>query len=406
MKIEIISGNNQSDTIGKQLSSPLIVKVTKNGTPVGGVYVRFRGSGCNSDADFEIATKTDGTADYLGFLSGDVGQQAVKAYATDSNDKNLDSVTFTCTGLEPGAGWHLAGCNIPFGAIPNNFCSLSTGRLLTSYEGSIAYLRYSDDNGRSWYPVVSAGKHSFQYILSNSSDELFAFSSDAGTLFSSDQGKTWTNQGSEPFSANTFTGASFTKSGKILVSTQYSGLYVSSDKGKTWSQPTGVMKQANSTGPDGNFHSFTEDQAGNYYVEAQNSGTLYKSTDKGASWTALTTFLQEQVNSFYIDQNNWFYKSRWDSNGGVYISKDNGATYSILYNVPGHFISNMSVQPDGNFYVSDSSAGLVSGTGIGTPFKLVYYNDFPGLYVPYIVAKNNNIIVAETGGGQIRYYQH
>ncbi|HVW12709.1 MAG TPA: sialidase family protein [Mucilaginibacter sp.] len=406
VKIEIISGNNQSDTIGKQLASPLVVKITKNGSPVSGVYVRFRGSGCNADNDFEIASQADGTAKYLGFLSGDVGQQTFKAYATDSNDKNIDSVSFNCTGLEPGAGWHLSGCNIPFGAIPEDFCTLSTGRLFTSYGASIAYMRYSDDNARNWYPVVSAGKHSFQYILSNSADELFAFSSDAGTLYSSDQGKTWASLGTTPFGAYTLTGASYGKDGKILVSTQNHGLYISSDKGKTWSQPTGVIKLANSTGPDGDFHTFIEDQSGNFYVAAGNSGTLYKSVDEGASWTAITPYQQEQVYSFYVDQHNWFYESRWDSNGGVYISKDNGATYSILYNAPGHFVSNMSVQPDGNFYVSDSTEGLYSGKGIGTPFRLVFYNAYPGLFVPYIVAKNNNLVVSDTGGGQIRYYQH
>src|ERR1700744_5421139 len=106
VKIEIVSGNNQSDTIGRQLSVPIVVKVTQNGAPLSGVYVKFHGTGCDSDGDFEIATNAAGTASYLVSLTGDVGQQNFKAYATDANDKNIDSVSFICTGLEPGAGWH------------------------------------------------------------------------------------------------------------------------------------------------------------------------------------------------------------------------------------------------------------------------------------------------------------
>lgn len=406
VKIEVVSGNSQLDTIGRQLPNPLVVKVTKNGSPLSGVYVRFVGSGCNSDYQFEVATQADGTANYQGYLSGDVGQQTFNAYATDSNDKNIDSVSFHVTGLEPGAGWHLAGCMLPFG-VPNNFCSLGTGRLLTSFEQSAnTYLRYSDDNARSWYPVISAGKHRFQYILSNSSDELFAFSEDAGTLYSSDQGKTWVNQGATPFESNILSGASVGKDGKLLVSTQYSGLFMSSDKGKTWTQPTGTLKLTNSTGAVGDLRTFVEDQTGNLYVAAGETGTLFKSADGGASWTPLTPFQQEQVFAFYVDQNNWFYKSRWDSNGGVYISKDNGASYSLLYNLPNHFMSNMSVQPDGNFYVSVSGAGLYGGTGIAAPFKLIYNDLSEEVFVPYIVAKNDNIVESGANNGITRYYQH
>jgi hypothetical protein len=75
VKIELVSGSGQADTIGKLLTDLIVVKVTKNGSPLSGYKVQYQGSGCNDDRLDQFMTKPDGTAADGWFLGGDVGQQ-------------------------------------------------------------------------------------------------------------------------------------------------------------------------------------------------------------------------------------------------------------------------------------------------------------------------------------------
>src|ERR1700742_399240 len=85
IKIEIVSGDNQTDTIGNQLPVQIVVKVTKNGQPLSNYYVGYQGSGCNSDHMDTWLTGADGTVGYRWSLAGDIGQQSLKIYALDNN---------------------------------------------------------------------------------------------------------------------------------------------------------------------------------------------------------------------------------------------------------------------------------------------------------------------------------
>jgi len=110
VKIELVSGDKQTDTIGRTLANFITVKVSVAGVAKAGYQVQFLGSGCNSDRVDKYPTAADGTASYNWSLAGDVGTQTLKMIVFDSQNKKLDSVTATSTALAPVAGWHFSAC--------------------------------------------------------------------------------------------------------------------------------------------------------------------------------------------------------------------------------------------------------------------------------------------------------
>lgn len=405
VKIEVVSGSGQSDTIGKPLPNPVVVKVTQNGTPLSGYKVEYIGSGCNSDNTITVATQADGTTSANWWLAGDVGRQTMEVYAVNSQNQKVDSVSATATGIATGPGWHYSACAVPFGYTAASIIKLSSGRLFTCTNGDRTYIRFSDDNGASWNAVKSLGNsHAIFLLLASSTDEIYAFASGESIYYSNDGGQTWTAEVFLPF--NTVSSAICTGSGKLIV-TEQASVNISVDKGKNWIiVPRSAFSPPNSSGGgDTNFNSPAEDQQGNLYVAGQESETIYKSTDAGITWTPIP---RPNILDFalYIDHNNWFYLSRSEpGTGGIYISKDAGITYNKIVSYGNVFIDNMSVQSDGNFYYQYLGVGLYQATGINSPVKRIFdYSLNFAEDAPYVVAKNNNIITADVGQNFIRYY--
>jgi hypothetical protein len=107
--------------------------------------------------------------------------------------------------------------------------------------------------------------------------------------------------------------------------------------------------------------------------------------------------------SLFIDKNNWFYTSvTYGLPSGIYVSKDNAATFSLLSSTADGFNDNISVQSDGNLYYNYNfnidKSGLYRLNGATGPSKYIYYieTDLP---TPYVVAGNNNVISVNSLGG-------
>ena len=407
VKIELLSGNNQTDTIGYHLPNFIVVKITQNGAPLKNYTVLYEGSGCNEDRMDKFSTAADGTAGYNWFLAGNVGQQTLKIFAVDDQNNKVDSVTAVSTAISPGSGgWHYSACTYPFGYTISALCKTGNGRLFTTLSGGPSYLRYSDDNGVSWYSVKALGNsHRFERVAASSANEVFA-AADDGNFYSADNGATWTSLPAQAFDTYTISGLTFTTSGKILVAEQYKGVYVSSDKGKTWTTaPASLFVYPNSTGPDGDFACPSEDQNGDLYIVGKEFGGIYKSTDAGKSWAYLN-FPNDRFESLFIDANNWFYVSvNGNEPYGIYVSKDGGTTFNLLSSSTTGFNNDISVQSDGNLYYTLSGAsigGLYRLNGINTPAKWIFYNDTP-FNTPYVVAKNNNVVIANSLVGSLSF---
>jgi photosystem II stability/assembly factor-like uncharacterized protein len=343
-----------------------------------------------------------------------VGEQTMKIFVLDDQNKKIDSVFAVSNALASGAGWHYSACTYPFGANVNGFCKLSTGRLFTYFIGK-AYLRYSDDNGKSWISVKSLGNtHEIKKIIANSSDEIFAVADD-GTYTSKDGGQTWISYPQQEVNTKDVTGMLYTSKGKLLTSSRFNPVYISQDEGKSWTAiPITAFVPPNTSGNDGDFYNPTEDKDGNLYLIGRESQLIYKSVDEGKTWLPLISLspIPQAPNgeheldfSLYIDKNNWFYKYVNDAQiGGIYLSKDKGNNYNKLVGVPNVFCTDMSVQSDGNFYFNKSSAGIFRTKGISSSVSEVAEGDSP-FDTYYIVANNNNVIVSAIASNLIRYYQ-
>jgi photosystem II stability/assembly factor-like uncharacterized protein len=276
--------------------------------------------------------------------------------------------------------------------------------MFVCYQGATS-LRYSDDNGANWLAVTSLGKtHQIWQVISSPANEILAFTVGAdGTYYSNDEGKTWTNLGVTPFNAETINGIAFTPDGKLLVTSQGGGFYVSSDVGKTWT----LIPSSNFTPPNSSPHTVKNpcaDKSGDLYVVDEVDNAIFVSSDGGKSWKhydANNGIMANRQQSFYIDNNNTFYIATWSINMGIAASENGTATYKqFVATAFSDVIDNMSLQSDGRLYYEDISSGLyAANNGIGQrilPFP--YPNS-----IPYIVAKNNNIIVAGINTPYIRY---
>ncbi len=398
--ITLDSGNNQRDTIGRPLKKTITIKVTQNGLPLAGYSVQFQGSGC--DDTVSAVTQYGGTTGYTWYLSSQIGQQTLKIYALNSQNQKVDSVTAVATALATGPGWHFSACTFQDAQPIISFAKLSTGRLFLTYWAGKYYLRYSDDNGVTWNALKTLGNtHMIGYVMSTPQDELFVFTLGEAALYSKDVGQTWSTLAITPFDPRLISTAICTPSGKLLVTSGNVPLSISNDRGKTWTTvPLTAFTSPNPASGVSQLTSAAEDRAGNLYVEETQSQTIFKSADMGKTWNPVKP--GESDGAFYIDNNNWFYKSLVGFEGGIYISKDEGTTYNQMIGSSFQGFGNMSVQSDGNFYCQDAH-GFYSSAGLGDPFKEIFVfkaEDTP----PYIVAKNNNIIMRGTANAVAQYY--
>ncbi|MFB9843508.1 sialidase family protein [Mucilaginibacter ginsenosidivorans] len=404
LKISLVSGDGQTDTIGNTLPAPVVVKVLANDVPQSGYSVQFKGSGCGRYDTGTVIAGKDGLTAYSWSLTGDVGQQTLTAYVLNADNQKVDSVKIKATAIAGGPGWHNGGCSLQTGLMPTSFCKLSSGRIFTSFTGGKTYLRYSDDNGVNWYAVASLGdSHQVNYVISNALDEVYALTSD-GVFYSTDAGQSWANAGAAPFDAATINAAIATPGGKLMVTTsEPAAAYVSADKGKTWTTAAkAAFPEAQPIEPY--FNCPAEDKEGNLYVTDVYNMNLFKSGDAGATWYAVPiggSVTPGIFYSFYIDPANNFYVCSIFHTNGIYISEDEGTGYTG-YMTSGQKYSNMSVQSDGKFYFEDDSNGLYVFNSYNNSTLIFPFKD-TGLQ-PYIVAKNGNMIVANWGKPYIRYY--
>jgi photosystem II stability/assembly factor-like uncharacterized protein len=408
LKIELVSGNNQTDTVGKILTIQL--KVTLKGAPWASGAVRLIYQGCGDELVDERGTDVNGKLKYNWGLSELAGNQTLKVIVINSKNEKTDSLTVTATALSTGPGWHRAACSTFADIQPVAFCRLSTGRLFTCYGfGGLSRVRFSDDNGKSW-PIVksiNASYHFFYHMFSTPSDEIFLFANTNGLLYSKDSGQTWTTLPTPPFIENNIYGHIYTSDGKILVATGI-GIYISDDNGKSWvNRPKTAFTNTNpGDAVDDHFWSGAEDKDGNLYLLGW-SAEIYKSTDKGQTWQAVLHAKTETTESFFIDINtNWFYKSPAIYQTGIYLSKDKGVTYSTIFDPGFSTLDQLSIQPDGKLYFSWYKSGLYRFNDLASPpQKLFNIGDNPSSHQQYILAKNNNIVVAQSSSRSIFYYQ-
>lgn len=380
-KLSIVSGNNQTAKVGFFPTDTIKVKVSGTNINVKNYYVEFRGSGCNADLPTTSGIENNGTSVAYYRLAGNVGAQTFQATLIEqASNKRIDSVAFNFTGTPFTTGLNYSACSPPY--ISNiTFCKTGSGRIITSFGASNTSLRYSDDEGASWYPVKPLGvNHKFQSVRSDGKNQVIADALNEGLYYSADNGETWQLRSNVPFKGKTYGSMTYSSSGKMFYLVKYGALYYSEDNGVTWIK---------SDLPSDNYWTTQEGPGGEFYVFGEALG-LYKSTDKGQHWNLLPGVVtadgsHDGMFGFYVDyKTGYVYKSAQQPSQLLWVSTDGGSNYKtylsslntlanyitkfndMLYfqsgheiykiDAPNHAIKLFGEAPisfDGNFMVSD-----------------------------------------------------
>lgn len=183
-----------------------------------------------------------------------------------------------------------------------------------------ANLYGSVDNGLTWNTVTN-GISGMVTMLATSNGNLFAVTVN-GVYLSNNNGATWSLQNNGL--ASNFAGQSIFVDGDTLFSGGYYEVYYSVNKGSTWTvRNTGFP-------PNARVQSFAK--KGNTVFAGTNGYGLYKTTNNGLNWSLTGIGGQQvpfsEVKSVYVFDS----KVYASFSGTLYVSSDNGATWTTATN--------------------------------------------------------------------------
>jgi len=413
-KIEVYSGLNQTDTAGHILKEYIRTRVYKNGRPYGNSKIRFIGLGCTGDYAAYSANSAAGQNVYNWFLNEKPGVQTLRIILCDSVDNPLDSIKITATAIAPsGNGLQLGACSVGSEISPDKtlFFKLRSGRILSLYHNREDSYYYSDDNGLSWnlkIPVPNTFPKNFA-VAPNGDVYMFTQSITENFIYKSkDEGSTWSQVYKVMKVYTPMSAVYYLPSGKLIFTVTYGSCYVSVNDGVTWRE--GMIPTSNH-GP----LTMIETNNGNIYAVARGDG-LFKSSDGGLSWKDLSkinlqqgsTYLtvKEQYSSILLDNKNDIYVGRDNEQPGIckineasntaQLTAFNGDIFSSLISV-----TRLTQGPNGYYYFFISLKGIYR-TKDFVNYELIKKEK--GYQVrDFIIANNNNVIIANGDYGHIYY---
>jgi photosystem II stability/assembly factor-like uncharacterized protein len=394
-KIEVVSGDNQTDTIGKMLPKAVEVRVTKAGLPAKNLFFRVEYSGCsnNNGAIYNTIGLGLNNFKYNWLLQGLNTKQVLKVVLLDSVKHAIDSINVNATGIIPTHGWYIGSCAFD-NNLPSTLSKTPSGRILAGYN-SPGYIYYSDDNGTSWHPFTSFPSYKYVHkVLSISATEIIT-GGDLGINYSKDNGLTWEDRTvpatKSDLLSNNIQDMYYSKSGKLYFLGY--DIYMSADKGVTWKKINGDIPSNNI------WRSIREKNNGDIYVVTY-SGGLFTSANGGTNWRLLNN-QSFNISSLYIDDNNDFYAG---VGSGVYRSRDNGVSWTGIYTAPklaGFAIETLDISKQNNMFYFNAY-GVFKTADFVTVKKVA--PDNIEARDSYITTDNGGIILGGAFFGNIAIY--
>ncbi len=383
IKIEVIAGNNQSDTIGHLLKDTLLLRVSIGDQPLKRTMVNLNKEDCPSNTTATYLTDNDGFVRYPWQLTSKTGDQSIKITALDSLHTPADSITVHALGRSFLNAWQPAYC-LPHSGI-NDLCQSGSGRI---FLGLLAfdYPLYSDDNGMSWQRLTSfpVSNLEIRQIVAKGS-EVYIGTRHNGVYYSPNNGASWEYRSSGITETRELYKLGITKSGKLFFSSYYNRLYMSINKGQTWTEltSTAIFNE--------HFDSFCETSAGVLYMTSAGEDLL-KSSDGGITWTTVHPNVSYSVQSIFVDDNDDLYFGSYWTTALIYKSTDGGISWTLKYsspNVPGNYLE---VKPFykimGKYYFMIGGYGIVSTSDFST-YRLLTEK----YSLEYLVTANNAVFV-------------
>jgi hypothetical protein len=384
IKIEIISGNNQSDTIGHFVRDSVVLKVTKNKQGLGGMLIISKQANCIDFRYSHIFTDSNGIARYKWELNGKTGDQTVLFTVYDSLQIAQNSVTAHAEGKYYNNAWQIADC-LPYIAI-NDVCQSSSGRLFCAMR-SLDLPYYSDNGGISFQRLTSfpLAKKEIRQVVAQGK-EIFVATRYDGIYYSPDNGTNWQNRSSGIDDAREVVKLTITSSGKLFLSTTYKPVFMSTDKGLHWTPlTTGVDR-------DDYMTSFCETSTGILYMTSDDN-ELYKSTTGGTSWVKIHPSVSWNVQAIFVDDNDDLYFGDYHSTAVIYKSTDGGSTWSLKYKSPA--VRGIFLQFKDFYKVNGVYYFMITGYGIikTRDFSVFQFLTYDNSSFEYLVGNDNAVYV-------------
>jgi photosystem II stability/assembly factor-like uncharacterized protein len=383
IKIEILSGNNQFDTIGHFLKDSILLKVTKNGLSLGGLVIKVEQADCDYLASSYVMTNLNGLARFKWELNGKIGNQTARFIVYDMLQIAQDSVIAHAEGKYYNNAWQKAYCLPNLGI--SDICQSNSGRLfcgLLSFD--VPY--YSDDRGVSWQRLTTfplANKEIRQLVARG--NEIFVATRHDGIYYSSDNGTTWQNRSNGITDSREVAKLGITTSGKLLLSTHYHPLFISNNKGLNWIPIT------NGIDLNDRMTSFCETSNGILYMVSDDR-ELYKSTTSGTSWVKIHPSVSWNVQAIFIDDNDDMYFGNYNSTANIYKSTDGGNTWSLKHSSPA--VPSVFLEFKDIYKVNGSYYFMIGGYGIIKTEDFSTFRRLTNMYsLEYLVGNNNAIYI-------------
>jgi hypothetical protein len=386
VKVEVIKGNNQSDTAGHVLADSIQIKVTANNIPLANAAVMIVQPSCAGPEKSYINTNANGLGYFAWRLNGTIGSQQINIYAIDSVYTILDSTVATAQGLFAEHSWLPCDC-FPSGLSPDNPVQLGDQRIMCNNEK----MYVSADEGRSWSVMESyPGQGSFNR-LAVYKNHVFSIHNQQYLYHSADNGKTW-EQLNTISSFGPLAQIQTTRSGKLFLNASDEE-YMSTDLGQSWVNLTRLPQHALGMNL---YTEVTEAPNGDIYMVG--NGSIWFSFDGGVSWN--TAFGGNNITSVFADDNGDIYEGIRTLYGNEIARITDHALVSLcsfkdtLLTVAD--VTNIT-KVNGNYYFHVNAHGLMTTKDFISIRQLNTYGGFND----FCVTTNNNII--EAGGKYLMY---
>ncbi len=227
----------------------------------------------------------------------------------------------------------------------------------TLYSATSSGVFVTQDGGSTWQRVFSTGSRSLGISPNFALDAtVFLVSMTEGVYKSTDGGTTWNfaNNGLLRLTVQDIAiSPNYETDRTLYAATQQNGVFRSTDGGLTWvTVNNGIVNknvEALAISPD-----FASD--GTLFAGTDVPGGLFKSTDRGNWWTQIVTSPVKSIGlpPTYPADPTIFYGSL-----GIYVSRDNGVTWSTID--PVGFVFDFAFSPD---YATDGTVFAAYDIGV------------------------------------------
>lgn len=211
----------------------------------------------------------------------------------------------------------------------------------------------SEDNGDSWVQV-GASNQVVHCLCITRTGKIYAGTSANGVYYSDDNGDTWDNIGGSwcsPIQELIY------KGNTVFAGTVLCGVIKTSNNGLFWDEINNGL-------PQDAMNCLILNDRSHILVGSLSNG-VFLSTDNGDNWSE-TSLTNKNIQSFAINDEGYIFAGTGGSNGAVYRSMDDGASWDKKdTGLPYNSMQALAINTEGDVFVGTEDHGVYCSTNNG-----------------------------------------